>query len=156
MGTTALNRFKDLDKKHGVVIDTMVFIYLFEDHRDYAELCELIISRISEGLFTGIVTPITAAEILVKPLKQEHFEIADRYQNAIKNLPNIILPEINIEIAFMAGSLKAKYGMSLPDMFQAAMALYFPAQALITNDLAMQKIEEIDVFLLDKMFANEI
>jgi predicted nucleic acid-binding protein len=155
MGTTALNRFKDLDKKHGVVIDTMVFIYLFEDHNDYAERCEHIIGRMSEGLFTGVVTPITAAEILVKPLKQEHFAIADRYRDAIKNLPNVILPEINIEIAFMAGSLKAKYAMPIPDMFQAAMALYFPAQALITNDRAMQRIKEIDVFLLDKMFADE-
>jgi predicted nucleic acid-binding protein len=154
MGTTSLNRFKDLDKKHGVVIDTMVFIYLFEDHRDYAERCEHIIGRMSDGLFTGVVTPITAAEILVKPLKQEHFAIADLYQDVIKNLPNVILPEINIEIAFMAGSLKAKYGMPLPDMFQAATALYFPAQALITNDRAMQRIKEIDVFLLDKMFAG--
>jgi hypothetical protein len=46
--------------------------------------------------------------------------------------------------------------MPLPDMFQAATALYFPARALITNDHAMQKIKEIDVFLIDKMFADEI
>lgn len=151
MGTKTLSRFKDLDGKQGVVIDTMVFIYLFEDHPDYADVCEHVINRMSEGLFTGIVTPITAAEILVKPLKQKHFSVADHYRSTIRNLPNVTLPGINTEIAFMAGSLKAKYGMPLPDMFQAAMALYFPAHVLITNDRAMERVKEVDIFLLDKM-----
>jgi len=151
MGTKALSRFKELDGKKGVVIDTMVFIYLFEDHPDYAGVCEHIIKRMSTGIFTGIITPITSAEILVKPLKQKQFSVADRYRSAIRNIPNVTLPGINTEIAFMAGSLKAKYGMLLPDMFQAAMALYFPAHALITNDRAMEKVKEIDIFLLDKM-----
>ena len=34
----------------------------------------------------------------------------------------------------MAGSLKAKYGLPLPDMFQVAAALAQPANAIITND----------------------
>jgi len=151
MGTKALSCFKELDGKQGVVIDTMVFIYLFEDHPDYAGVCEHIIKRMSAGIFTGIITPITTAEILVKPLKQKQFSVADHYRSAIRNIPNATLPGINTEIAFMAGSLKAKYNMPLADMFQAAMALYFPAHALITNDRAMEKVREIDIFLLDKM-----
>jgi len=131
-------------------MDTMVLIYLFEDHPIYGELCEQIMSRLAEGFFSGVVTPVTAAEILVKPLKQKNFLIADRYRGALRNLPNVILPDITLEIAFLAGSLKAKYGMPLPDMFQAAMALTFPARTLITNDQAMGKLEELDIFLLDE------
>jgi predicted nucleic acid-binding protein len=154
MGGKALSRFKDLEGKQGVVIDTMVFIYLFEGHQHYADLCEHIIDRMSQGFFSGVVTPITAAEILVKPLKLRHPSIADRYRSAIRNLPNVTLPGINTEIAFMAGSLKAKYGMPLPDMFQAAMALYFPAHTLITNDRAMGKLKEIQIVMLDKMTGH--
>lgn len=146
-----MSRFKDLEGRQGVVIDTMVFIYLFEGHPNYADQCEHIIGQMTEGFFSGVVTPITAAEILVKPLKLRHPSIADRYRSAIRNLPNVTLPNINTEIAFMAGSLKAKYGMPLPDMFQAAMALYFPARTLITNDHAMRRLKEIQIFTLDKM-----
>jgi predicted nucleic acid-binding protein len=151
MGEEALRRLSELDGMQGVVIDTMVLIYLFEAHPDYADLCEHIIGRIGEGFFSGVVTPITAAEILVKPLKQKHPSIADRYIRAIRNLPNVTLPDINAEIAFMAGSLKAKYGLPLPDMFQAAMALRFPAHTLITNDRAMGKLKEVSVFMLEDM-----
>jgi predicted nucleic acid-binding protein len=151
LGEKTLNRLPDLDGRQGVVIDTMIFIYLFEDHPDFGGRCEQIFGRISEGFFSGVVTPITAAEILVKPLKQKNYLVADRYRDAFRNLPNVILPDINTEIAFMAGSLKAKYGMPIPDMFQAAMALYFPAHTLITNDRAMGRLKEINVFLLDKM-----
>ena len=146
-----MNHFKGLERRQGVVIDTMVFIYLFEAHPGYADLCEQIIVRMSQGFFSGVVTPITAAELLVKPLKQGHPSIADRYRRAIRNLTNVTLQDINTEIAFIAGSLKAKYGMSLPDMFQAAVALYFPAHTLITNDRAMSKIKEVKTFLLDDM-----
>lgn len=151
MGTKILNRLKDLKGKQGVVIDTMIFIYLFEDHPDYADICEQIIRWTCEGFFTGIITPITIAEILVKPLKQKRFLVADHYRSAFRSFPNISLSEINADIAFMAGSMKAKYAMLLPDMFQAAMALYFPAHALITNSRAMEKVKEIDIFLLDEI-----
>ncbi|MEW6441160.1 MAG: PIN domain-containing protein [bacterium] len=150
MGEKALNRLKDLAGRQGVVIDTMIFIYLFEAHPVYADRSEEIIGRMSEGSFSGVVTPITAAELLVKPLKQRRPSVADRYRNAIRSLPNVTLPDIDTEVAFLAGSLKAKYGMPLPDMFQAAMALCFPAQTLITNDRAMRKVKEISVFLLDE------
>lgn len=146
-----MSPIKALDGKTGVVIDTMVFIYLFEDHKDYAGHCEEIIDRMGKGFFSGVITPVTAAELLVKPLQNNLSSIADRYRLAIRNLPNVNLANLDTEIAFMAGSLRAKYGMPLPDMFQAATALRFPARTLITNDRSMTKIEEIDIFLLEKI-----
>lgn len=82
-------RLKDLNGRQGVVIDTMVFIYLFEDHPTFGELCENLFNQIKEGFFSAIVTPITAAEVLVKPLKKGQLSIADNYCNAIRNMPNL-------------------------------------------------------------------
>ena len=142
---------RDLDGRQGVVLDTMIFIYLFEDHPAYAELCEHILDQMSRGLFSGVVTPITAGEILIKPLQQRQFSVADRYRAALQSLPNVILTSFDVDIGFMAGSLRAQYGLPLPDMFQAATALYYPARTLITNDKDLQRVKEIDVFLLDRM-----
>ena len=114
---------KDLDGRRGVVIDTMVFIYLFEDHPAFGDICENLFNQIKVGVFSAIVTPITAAEVLVKPLKKGQMSIADKYRNAIRNMPNISNIKFDVEIGFMAGSLRAKYGLPLPDMLQVAAAL---------------------------------
>ena len=131
---------KDLNGRRGVVIDTMVFIYLFEDHPTFGDLCENLFNQIKVGLFSAIVTPITAAEVLVKPLKMGQLSIADNYRNAIRNMPNISNINYDVEIGFIAGSLRAKYGLPLPDMFQVAAALTQPANAIITNDHDIQRV----------------
>ncbi len=145
---------KDLNGRRGVVVDTMVFIYLFEDHPTFGDLCENLFNQIKVGLFSAIVTPITAAEVLVKPLKKGQLSIADNYRNAIRNMPNISNINYDVEIGFMAGSLRAKYGLPLPDMFQVAAALSQPANAIITNDHDIQRVREIDVFLLGDLATS--
>ena len=112
-------RLRDLEGRQGVVIDTMVFIYLFEDHPTFGDVCENLFNQIKDGLFSAIVTPITAAEVLVKPLKMGQLSIADNYRNAIRNMPNLSNIKFDAEIGFMAGSLRAKYALLLPDLFQS-------------------------------------
>jgi len=150
-GKTDLMHSKDLDGRQGVVIDTMVFIYLFEDHPSFGVICENLFNQIKVGVFSAIVTPITAAEVLVKPLKKGQMSIADKYRNAIRNMPNISNIKFDVEIGFMAGSLRAKYGLPLPDMFQVAAALAQSANAIITNDRDIQRVRETNVFLLSDL-----
>ena len=143
---------KELDGRQGVVLDTMVFIYLFEDNPVCADRCERILNRINEGAFSGVVTPITAAEVLVKPLQKEESSVADRYRAALRSFSNLDLANFDMDIGFMAGSLRARYGLPLPDMFQAATALSYPARTLISNDMALLRIKVIYVFLIDDYF----
>ena len=77
--------------------------------------------------------------------------IADKYRNAIRNMPNISNIKFDVEIGFMAGSLRAKYGLPLPDMLQVAAALSQPANAIITNDIDLQRVRETNVFLLSDL-----
>jgi predicted nucleic acid-binding protein len=53
----------------------------------------------------------------------------------------------------MAGALKARYGLPLPDMFQIAAAMSHPANAFITNDKALGRVNAVDLFLIDEMRA---
>jgi predicted nucleic acid-binding protein len=144
-------RLRDLEGRQGVVIDTMVFIYLFEDNPTFGDLCEYLFDQMKDGLFSAIVTPITAAEVLVKPLKKGQLSIADKYRNAIRHMPNLTGIDFDVEIGFMAGSLRAKYALLLADMFQVAAALAQPANAIITNDRDIKRVQETDVFLLSDL-----
>jgi predicted nucleic acid-binding protein len=131
-----------------VVLDTMCFIYLFEDAPALGPLCEHVLELAADGVFSGAVTPVTAAELLVKPLQQERGDLADRYRLALSGLPNVRMKELTSDAGWLAGALRAKHGLPLPDMLQIAVALQSPRPALITNDRALKKVGELPVFLL--------
>jgi predicted nucleic acid-binding protein len=139
-----------LKGRSGVVLDTMVFIYLFEDDTRYAPACEYIADKLHEGAFHGTITPITTAEILVKPLLEKRTDIAEQYQSALQAMPNLTHMTIDDHLGAMAGALRAKYRHPLPDMFQAAAALRAEKPTLITNDKALKKVTELDVILLEE------
>lgn len=139
---------RQLRGRKGVVLDTMVFIYLFEDSPEYGSVCEFIVDQVRRGEFKAVVTPITAADILVKPLERNREDLADRYRRAMRGMKNIEPLQLPFEVGFLAGSLRAKYKFPLPDMIQAACALLSKTPTLITNDKAMEQIEEVQVFLL--------
>lgn len=143
---------KKLKGRENVLLDTMLFIYLFEGDEKYTDVVEKIIDLANEKVFSAIISPISAAEILVKPVRLGETAIADKYRNVLCNIPNIKNVPLNFEIAFLAGSLRGKYGLPLPDMFQAATAIYHSKlPAIITNDKALKRLaEELDVYVLDE------
>lgn len=131
-----------------VVVDTMFWIYLFEDHPKYASLCEKLLDTILSGYFSIQITPITFSELLIKPIEKKKATIADQYRDSLVSLSNTKLSKVDHETGCMAAALKAKYALSLPDAFQCAAALQANKPTLITNDQALAKIKEIEVFLL--------
>ncbi|MFH0907838.1 MAG: type II toxin-antitoxin system VapC family toxin [bacterium] len=134
-----------------MVFDTMFFIYLFEDVPKYAELCETVLAEVADGYCHGVVTPITAGEVIVKPLRQGRTDIADRYRGALRGLSNITPVPISMDIGSMAGALRAKYKLPMPDMIQVATALQGDRPAIVTNDRHLKKVSEVQVHLLDDM-----
>mgnify|MGYP001124596326 CR=1 FL=1 len=143
---------KRLAGRKGVVLDTMVFIYLFEDSPQFGSVSEFILEQGRLGKFESILTPITAAELMVKPLQNKRYDLADRYRFALRSMPNVVPVAVSFETGLIAGSLRAKYGLPLPDMIQVACAMQSKTPTLITNDKAMEQIGEAEVFLLSAFF----
>ena len=139
---------KRLAGRKGVVLDTMIFIYLFEDSPQFGVVSEFILEQVGLGKFESVVTPITAAELMVKPLQNNRCDLADRYRVALRSMRNVVPVGFSFETGLLAGSLRAKYGLPLPDMIQVACAMESKSPTLITNDKAMEPIEEAEVFLL--------
>ena len=132
-----------------VVIDTNIFIYLYEDHADFADIAEFIVHRAEADHFSGIITPITLSEIVVKPYAMQRPDLADRCVRALRSYRNIRFKDIDGKTAQMAGALRARYKRPLPDMYQAAIALQASAPTLITNDKSLRAVSEIHVLTLD-------
>lgn len=153
MGQAPVTLPANLRGRQGVVFDTMFFIYLFEDAPKYADLCEGILDQVAGGFCHGVITPVTAGELVVKPLQQERPDIADRYRSALRAFTNIDVVPISVETGWLAGALRAKYRMPLPDMIQVAAALQGDRPTLITNDRLLKRITEVQVLLLDDLLA---
>ncbi|RJR17746.1 MAG: type II toxin-antitoxin system VapC family toxin [Desulfobacteraceae bacterium] len=148
MGEQVLRLPKSLEGRKGVILDTMVFIYLFEDTHEFGSVSEFIFEQTRAGRLECALTPISAAELMVKPIQKGRHDLADRYRFALSSLKNVVPLSLDFEAGLMAGSLKAKYGLPLPDMIQAALAMRSNIPTLITNDREMKRITEVEVFLL--------
>ncbi len=147
---------KRLSGHRGILFDTCVLIYLFEDIAPYAEACQALLQGAADGHYSGIISPITASELLVKPLMLKRYDVADRYRAALRSLTNIREFPLNTDTGVAAAALKAKYGLPLPDMLQVAAALQAdPARpALVTNDRHFNRITEVTVFQLDSFLSK--
>lgn len=144
-----MNLPESLRGRTGVVIDTNIWIYLFQDHPRYGVITEFIIGEAVAGIFEAVITPITIAELLSKPLQHGRTDLADKIRSALRGLTNVRRLDLPYETGEIAGALRAKYGLPLPDMMQAAAAMLHSRPAMITNDRELQKVREVEVFLLE-------
>ncbi len=134
-----------------VGLDTMVFIYHFEENQAYSPLTFSIFESLEKGNFNGITSVLTLLEILVKPKKEGNLLLTERYKLLFETFPNLQVKEINENIADIASSLRANYNINTPDAIQIATSLEAKADIFITNDTTLKKISEIKVLLLSEM-----
>lgn len=142
-----------MEKLKGKVVglDTMVFIYHFEENQAYSPLTFSIFESLEKGNFNGITSILTLLEILVKPKKENNLLLTERYKLLFETFPNLQVKEINENIADIASSLRANYNINTPDAIQIATSLEAKANIFITNDATLKKISEIKVLLLSEM-----
>jgi len=134
-----------------VGLDTMVFIYHFEENQLYSPLTLSIFESLEKGNFNAITSMLTLLEILVKPKKENNLLLTERYKLLFETFPNLQVKEINENIADIASSLRVNYNINTPDAIQIATSLEAKADTFITNDATLKKISEIEVLLLDEM-----
>ncbi|MGB6369655.1 MAG: PIN domain-containing protein [Atribacterota bacterium] len=142
-----------MEKLKGKVVglDTMVFIYHFEENQIYSPLTFSIFESLEKGNFKGITSILTLLEILVKPKKENNSLLTERYKLLFETFPNLQVKTINENIADIASTLRASYNINTPDAIQIATSLEAKADIFITNDATLKKISEIKVLLLNKM-----
>jgi len=132
-------------------LDTMVFIYHFEENQVYSPLTFSIFESLEKGDFHGVTSILTLLKILVKPKKENDSLLTERYKLLLETFPNLQVKVLNENIADIASSLRAKYNLNTPDAIQIATSLEVKANVFITNDATLKKIKEIKVLLLSEM-----
>jgi predicted nucleic acid-binding protein len=77
------------------------------------------------------------------------------YKDILTNFPNLEIVNVDLEIADIASTLRSRYSIKTPDAIQVATAINKGCSAFITNDFALQKIEEINVLILKDILSSK-
>ena len=125
-----------------VLVDTAPWIYLLEDHPQFAPLFLGLFEAAERGQIQLALTTITLAEVLTGPLKHKQTELAKRYEIALNKYQ--VLP-LSATIASLAAQLRIQYRLKLPDAVQLASALDIGAAALVTHDRDFAKVNGLPV-----------
>lgn len=126
-------------------IDTSVFIYLLQRHKQYVDAAREIMHTVQSGEYLGVFSCIGIIEILTGPKKQGKYELAAQYREMITHFPNLTIHGVTESIVEGASDLRARYGIATPDAIHLATAIDFGAEIFFTNDRSLMKVKEITV-----------
>jgi predicted nucleic acid-binding protein len=144
-----------LRRHRRVLIDSSVWIYHFEAHRQLGHSADRVIEALEEGRFRGVVSELTLLELTVRPLQLGRQDVADEYELLLSYFPNLDWEPVSREILLDAAALRARYRLRTPDAILVATGLRCAATAAITNDEGWRAAEPagIEMVLLSELSA---
>lgn len=125
-----------------VLVDTAPWIYLLQDHPEFAPRFAGLFEAAARGHIHLALTPITLAEVLTGPFKAGQTALAKRYETA---LGHYRLVPLTAPVASLAAQLRAQYRLKLPDAIQLASALDMGAAALVTHDRDFAAVQGLPI-----------
>ena len=127
-----------------VLVDTAPWIYLLEDHVEFAPRFVGLFEAAERGQIQLALSTVTLAEVLTGPFKAGQTALAKRYEPALGAYQ--VVP-LSAEVASLAAQLRVQYRLKLPDAVQLASALEIGAAALVTHDRDFSAVQGLPVLM---------
>lgn len=143
-----------LQRRRAYGIDTMAFIYHFEENPTFTPFTKPLFELIEVGEARGVTSTLSLMEILVKPKLVGDLAAVEDYKYALTNFPNLKLRSLDLEVAEKAAELRAKHHIRPPDAIQIGTSLVEEAEAFITNDSKLKGISEIEIIIMKEIIEN--
>lgn len=129
-------------------IDTAPIIYFVEQNPSFSALVEVVFDKLDEGEFTAVISPVTIAECLMYPIRNQNQELQNLYMALFTRNPNTVCTPIDANVGQKAAELKARYNLKTPDALQIATAITGGCDGFLTNDKDLKRVVEISVMVL--------
>jgi predicted nucleic acid-binding protein len=137
-----------------ICIDTAPFIYFIEKDPKYLNTVRPIFSEIDAGNIEALTSTITLLEVLVLPFRTKNESLAEKYRDILLHAEGLETYEIVHEVSELAAKLRVKYAILTPDAIQIAVGIIYGADAFLTNDSGLKKVDDIRVVILEE-FARK-
>jgi predicted nucleic acid-binding protein len=132
-----------------VALDTMIFIYAFEEYPIYQAILRSFFRALENGELHAVTNTLTITECLVQPYRKKNFALSAQYLVLFRNFPNLSIIPLTDDIAERAAFLRAQYNLRTPDAVQLATAFVSGCHAFLTNDDRVLAAEGIRILVLD-------
>jgi len=132
-----------------VALDTMIFIYPFEEHPLYLPLLKPFFGEVEKGNILAFTSTLSLTECLVQPFRAKALELAARYKTLFYHFPHLSVIAVDTEIAERAAWLRSQYRLRTPDAIQIATGIASACQVFLTNDERLPQVEEIQIRVLN-------
>lgn len=137
-----------------VSLDSMIFIYLFEEDNRYIKKVKILFENIESGLLRAVTSIITPLEVLSAPKLEKHPDKQSAFSRFFQKTPNLTIQDVSWEIMEKAASIRRKNPrLRAPDSLQIATAIISGSKVFITND---KKLINVRTVSLKKMLIEEI
>lgn len=146
-----LDRLQNATK---IFLDSAPVIYYVEKDARYLSRVDAAFDLIDSGKPEAVTSPVTLAECVVMPLRNSRADLVEAFNDVILKGDNVTFAVIDEAIAGKAADFRARYNLSLTDAFQVAVAVAASCDAFLTNDIALKRVKEINVIVLDDVDAG--
>lgn len=132
-------------------IDSMVFIYHFEDHPELGPAAGRLLRVAEEGRCRLTCSVLAMLEVLVVPKRRGRQDLCRLYREMFRSFPNLSMAPVESEIAEIASDLRAVHNLRTPDAIHLATALRQGATAFVTQDERLRRVSELQILPLSEV-----
>lgn len=118
--------------------DTNLFIYLLEDHPEFAQDVVRLRTRMMERGDELVTSAVTLGEVQVKPRERNDVESARRYGKVLRQTCRIL--SFDADAAEIYAELRASVAIRPPDAIQLSCAAAAGVELFVTNDRGLQRL----------------
>lgn len=132
-------------------IDTSPLIYYIEENPQYDKFIAEVFDRFERTEFEIIVSSLAITEVMSFPVRLGNDKLANLYYRFLTETTGIKVFPTNIEVAYKAAILRAKYSLKTVDAVHLATAIESGCNAFLTNDFTFKRVTEIRILILDDL-----
>jgi len=129
-----------------ISLDTNIFVYYFDSNSTFFPEVKDIFTQIDVAKVKILLPVMVFAEILSHPPLTEN-QITE-YSSFFEENDLFLFKNVDTKVAKTAAFLRRKYKIKILDAIILASAIESGADVFITADSKLQKVEEIEVFVL--------
>jgi len=150
-------RIKDypflMDVEH-IFLDTMFFIYHFEDNERFLRLTTDLLNLVEKGQIRCSTSYLTMMELLIKPMKLNRQDLVEEYRMIFETFPNLSMIPLDKSVAYLAATFRALYNLKSADSIQLASAAFAKCDLFLTNDKDLIQIKELKINYMDEIVSD--
>jgi predicted nucleic acid-binding protein len=142
-----------MDIEH-IFLDTMFFIYHFENNERYLRLTTDVLNLVEKGQIRCSISYLTLMELLVKPFEENRQDLVEEYRMIFETFPNMAMVGLDRSVVHLAASFRAIYNLRPADAIQLASAACAKCDLFLTNDRDLVRIKEVKIIYMDEIVSN--